>query len=141
MVISHILIYSRYRSTTKANLVTRGSGCKGSNSFMRLCNHDSTTQTIPDAMLTIKDAVVNLLKLITRIVDNLKRRHCELNCGVRFGINKAKATGKINCKEPGIPYSLSTDDIKLADTKHYFTTTCRLRNGKFFYQDSKSQVT
>lgn len=117
MVISHILVYSTYRSTTKANLVARGSGCKGSNSFMRLCNHDSTKQTIPDAMHTIKDAVVNLFELITGKDDTLKCRHCELNHGGRFGINIAKATGKINRKEPGVPYSLSTDDIKLADIR------------------------
>ena len=69
-------------------------------------------------MLTIKDAVVNLFELFTGIVDNLKCRHCKLNCGGRFGINRDKATGKISCNEPGVPYSLSTDDIKLTDTRY-----------------------
>lgn len=112
-------LYSTCRSTRKAklNLVARCSGCKGSNSFMKLHNHDPTTQTIPDAMHTIKDAVVNLFDLITGRDDTVKCRQCELNYGGRFGITTAKVTEKISRKEPGVPYSLSSDDIKLADNR------------------------
>lgn len=104
-----------YRSNSKAQVVTMSSGCKGSYSLMKFVQHDPVHQTIPDAMHTIKDAIVNLYDLITGRDDTVKCRKCEMNLG-RFGIN-ASLVDKINRKEPGVPYSLSSEDIKLADSK------------------------
>ena len=84
---------------------------------MRLSNHDPTTQAIPDAMHTIKDAVVNLYDLITGKDDTVRCRQCEFKYGGRFGITEAKVTEKIRRKEPGVSYSLSTEDIKLGDSR------------------------
>lgn len=90
---------------------------------MKLNNYDPTTQAIPDAMHTIKHAVVNLFDLITGKDDTVKCRECELNYGGRFGITTAKMTEKISRKEPGVPYSLSSDDIKQVDSRAESITT------------------
>jgi len=121
-LISVYYLLALYRS--EAHLITKGSGCKGSNAFMRLSYHDPTTQAIPDAMHTIKDAVVNLYDLITGRDDTLKCRQSELKYGRHFGITEAKVTEKISCKEPGVPYSLSTEDIKLADSRQKILSHC-----------------
>ena len=92
-----------------------GSGCKESTSFMRLEQHNPVQQTIPDAMHTIKDAIVNLYDLITGKDDTIKCRRCEMKLG-RFGITK-HLVNKISRKDPGVPYSLSSADIKLADSR------------------------
>ena len=58
LICCSITIYRRSKSN--AHLVTIGSGCKRFTSFMRLEHHDPVQQSIPDAMHTIKDAIVNL---------------------------------------------------------------------------------
>ena len=105
------------RSKADASLLTKGSGCKGSNAFMELPNHDPTTQTIPDAMHTIKDAVVNLYDIIVGKDDTVNCRLCELNHGERFGITSHEMVQEINRKEPCVPYSLSAEEIKRADDR------------------------
>lgn len=106
-----------YRSASNARLVVRGSGYKGTTSFTKLSGHDSIAQAIPDAMHTVKDAVVNLFDLITGRDDTIKCRECELKHGKRFGITESKVKDKISRNKPGVPYSLSSNDIKLADSR------------------------
>ena len=105
------------RSATDANIVTKGTGCKGVCSFMKLCSHNSITQCFLDAMHTIKDAVVHIYDIITGKDDTVNCRKCEFNCGRRFGITPKHFRQKISRKEPGVPYSLSSSDIKLVDKR------------------------
>lgn len=105
-----------YRSTKDGNVITKSSGCKGSYSLMKLTQHDPMQQAIPDAMHTIKDAIVNLYDLITGKDDTIKCRKYEMNLGGCFGIT-ASMLDKVSHKDPGVPYSLSSEDIKLADNR------------------------
>ena len=93
-----------------AKLITKSTGCKGKYSY-------PIAQTTPDAMHTVKDAIVNIYDLITGKDDTMNCRQCELNLGGRFGITKSSLKKKIQRKSPGVPYSLSSSDIALADKR------------------------
>lgn len=83
----------------------------------RLPNFDPITQSVPDAMHTIKDAIVNLYDLITGKDDTLKCRQCEMNHGKRFGITAPLVKQKIDRKHPDVPYSLSSAEIQVANSR------------------------
>ena len=84
---------------------------------MELNNHDPLDQTVPDAMHTIKDAIVNVYNIITGKDDTLKCRAQEHSFG-RFGITLQSLQKRKICRNnPEVPYSLSSDEIKLADCK------------------------
>lgn len=89
------------RNKKDASTITKSTGCKGSYSFMRLPSHDPIVQTMPDAMHTIKDAVVNVFDLLIGRDDTIKCRTCEFNNGKRFGITQASLKKKINRTQPG----------------------------------------
>lgn len=57
---------------------------------------------MPDAMHTIKDAVVNIFDLLIGRDDIIKCRTCEFNNGKHFGITQASLKKKINRTQPGI---------------------------------------
>lgn len=79
------------------------SGCKGSYLLMKFPQHDPVNQTVPDAMHTIKDAIVNLYDLIVGKDDTIKCRRCEKNLR-RFGVTTSMVD-KISRKDPGVPYT------------------------------------
>ena len=87
-----------HRNPRKTRLVVKSSGCNGSTSFTKLSNHNPILQTTPDAMNTIKDAVINLYDLITGRDDTMKCRECEWKHGKRFGITKATVKNKVSRK-------------------------------------------
>ena len=105
------------RTNADASLITKATGCKGEYALLNLPNHDIIHQTAPDAMHTIKDAVVNLYELIIGKDDTTKCRTCEINLGRNFGMNPTTCTSKVNRKEPIVTYSLSTKDINLANQR------------------------
>ena len=49
-------------------MIAKFTGCKASYALMRLPYHDRTTQTVPDAMHTIKDCIEKIVYLITGII-------------------------------------------------------------------------
>ena len=103
-----------YRGTTKnAKVLTKATGCKGAYALMDLPSHDAIQQTVPDAMHTIKDAIVNLHDLITGKDDTINCRQCEIDLG-RFGITRRE---KVDHKNPGVPYRLSSFEVKQADIR------------------------
>ena len=84
---------------------------------MKLPNFNPILQSVPDAMHTVKDALVNLHELMTGKDDTMNCRQCEVSHGARFGLTAASLQRKINRKNPGVPYSLSTAEIKIADSR------------------------
>ena len=84
---------------------------------MKLPNFNPVTQSIPDAMHTVKDALLNLHELMTGKDDTISCRKCELTHGQRFGITAASLTQKIDRKQPGVPYSLSKAEMEVADNR------------------------
>ena len=90
-------------------------GCKGVYALMKLPHHDPIGQTASDAMHTVKDAVVNILDLITGKDDTVNCRKCEFNLGERFGITQDILKKRIQRKDPNVSYSLSSTDIATAD--------------------------
>ncbi len=98
-------------------MITKSTGCKGTYSCTKLPTHNPVAQTTPDAMHTVKDAIVNVFDLITGRDDTMNCRQCELNLGGHFGITQSSLKQKIQRKCPGVPYSLSTSDIALADKR------------------------
>jgi len=49
---------------TQAKVLAKSTGCKGSYSLMNLPGHDRVSQTVPDAMHTVKDCVEKLVYLV-----------------------------------------------------------------------------
>ena len=52
-----------YRSHAK--LIAKATGCKASYALMKLPHHDRVSQTVPDAMHTVKDCIEKIVYLIT----------------------------------------------------------------------------
>jgi hypothetical protein len=97
--------------------MTKNTGCKGAYSLMKLPHHDPIVQTAPDAMHTIKDAIVNIFDLITGKDDTMNCRTCEFNLGERFGITQEMLKKKIQRRDPNVPYSLSSAELAIADKR------------------------
>lgn len=68
-------------------MITKSTGCKGKYSCMKLSTHNLAAQATPDAMHTVKDAIVNIFDLITGKDNTMNCRQCELNLGGRFWYN------------------------------------------------------
>ena len=100
------------RSNANAALLKKGTGCKGAYPFLDLPHHDSIQQTVPDAMHTVKDAVVNIYDLITGKDDTDKCRNSEYKLG-RLPIETLRKT--ISRKDPMVTYSLSSSELELAN--------------------------
>lgn len=112
-----ISFYVLYSSNKNAKHVTMATRCKGMYSLMKLPTHNAILQTVPDAMHTIKDVIVNIHDLVTGKDDTVNCRKCEMNVGNRFGITPESLLQKINRKEPCVPYSLSSSEIRMADKR------------------------
>ena len=103
--------------SANVSFIAKSTGCKGQYPFLRLPNHDAMKQTVPDGMHTIRDAIVNIFDIIIGKDDTDSCRKCEINLGRPFGMTSETLQTKINRKEPIVTYSLSSADIKLADTR------------------------
>ena len=101
-----------------ASVIRKCTGCKGDYPFLQLPNHNSVDQTVPDAMHTIRDSVVNIFELITGRDDTIKCRKCEVTFRRYFGMKHADVTAKISRKNPIVSYSLSVTDIELANKRY-----------------------
>ena len=97
-----------------ADLIRKCTGCKGKHAFLLLPYHNSVEQTVPDAMHTIRDAIVNIFELLIGKSDTLSCRKCEANFGRYFGM-ESNDLSKISRKDPVVSYSLSTTEIQQAD--------------------------
>ncbi len=86
---------------------------------MKLPAHDRIAQTVPDAMHTIKDAVVHLFNVIVGKEDSEKTRRAELKIG-RFGMEEP-ATKKVkrgSRSGPTVPcYCLNSAEIDVANAR------------------------
>ena len=111
----YFILYRNNKANAK--FITKGTGCKGHYPFLRLPNHDAMKQTVPDWMHTIRDAFVNIFDIITGKDDTQNCRKCEINLGRSFGMTPATLKTKISRMKPGVTYSLSSADIKLADMR------------------------
>ena len=106
-----------YRNNKNAKHVTMATGCKGMYSLMKLPTHNAILQTVPDTMHNIKDVIMNICDLVTGKDNTVNCRKCEMNVGNRFGITPKSLLQKINRKEPCVPYSLSSIEIRMADKR------------------------
>ena len=63
----YIILYVNilYICRSHAKLIAKATGCKASYALMKLPHHDRVTQTVPDAMHTIKDCIEKIVYLIT----------------------------------------------------------------------------
>lgn len=104
----------------QADAVARSTGCKGSNCFMKLPNHNRLLQTFPDAMHTVKDSIERIFFLLIGKAKLDKIRQAEIVNG-RFGFEvssrkrKRGSRGK-NCKVQH-PYVLSKEELVVADSR------------------------
>lgn len=80
---------------------------------MQLPHHNPITQTVPDAMHTIKDVIGHVFHLITGREDNHKVHDAEREVK-RFGVPSSKE-GKWDPST--LCYRLSSDDIKVANSR------------------------
>ena len=120
-------------------MIAKATGCKSSYVLMRLPHHDIITQVFPDAMHTIKDALVHIFNVMIGKEDSAKVRKAEGELG-RFGIppecqttgTKRKGKAPRDRRLPAAPFRLSDDDIKVANKRvtsvilptHDFTPGC-----------------
>ena len=115
-LVCHNILY-QYRSQAKS--LSRGTGCKGFYSLMKLPSHNPVRQTTPDSMHTIKDAIEHIFKLIIGKEDSVKVRKAEIQLG-RFGITSPvikKKNGSKDSDDCGVPFRLSDQEIKIADER------------------------
>ena len=120
-------------------MIAKATGCKSSYALMKLPHHDRVTQVFPDAMHTIKDAMVHVFNVMVGSEDSEKVRNAEGQLG-RFGITserpligtKRKRISSCDQRLPAAPFRLSEDDIKVANERvasvilpsHDFTPSC-----------------
>lgn len=80
---------------------------------MQLPHHNPITQSVPDAMHTIKDVIGHIFNLIIGREDSHKvhNAECEIN---RFGVPSHK---KEKFDPSTLCYKLSADDINLANSR------------------------
>ena len=69
-----------------ADIVRKCTGCKGKHAFLKLPYHNSVEQTVPDAMHTVRDAIVNIFELLIGKNDTTNCRKCETNFGRYYGM-------------------------------------------------------
>ena len=114
-------------------MVAKTTGCKGSYALMKLPHHNRLIQVFPDAMHTIKDAMVHVFNIMTGTEDSDKVRHAEAAVN-RFGTTIANkpiadtpsTTGnrkrkrkrrEKNSSQAPAPFRLSSEDIQRADNR------------------------
>ena len=115
-------------------MIAKATGCKSSYVLMRLPHHDRVMQVYPDAMHTIKDAMVHVFHIMVGKEDSAKVRKAEGQLK-RFGISTMEeseegATGATGAKGtkrkrkrkatkglPAVPFRLSDDEIKVANSR------------------------
>ena len=68
-------------------------------------------------MHTIKDATVHIFDIITGRDDTESCRRCDINLGRSFGMTSIVQQTKITRKDPGVTYSLSTNELKLVNKR------------------------
>ena len=112
-----LLLYLCSDGLKNASVIKKCTGCKGDYPFLQLPNHNSVEQTLPDAMHTIRDSIVNIFELITGKDDTKNCRQCEAAFGRYFGMDPTDVTAKINRKNPIVSYSLFGADLELADKR------------------------
>ena len=111
---------------------------------MKLPYHNRVTQVFPDAMHTIKDAIVHVFNIMMGKEDSAKVRKAEGQ--LRFGIppmeeteGEAKGTKrqqKPSKRLPAAPFRLSDDETKIANDRatsvivpsHDFSPKCIFSN-------------
>ena len=72
---------NKFLCRTHADVIAKATGCKASYSLMKLPHHDPLTQTVPDAMHTVKEVLEHLFRIIVGKDDNEK---VEMQLGRRF---------------------------------------------------------
>ena len=80
-----------YRQMAMA--IAKSTGCKSSNSLMRLPGHNRTSQCFPDAMHTVKDCIERIFFLLIGKVNLDKITKCEKTLN-RFGFNESSRKRK-----------------------------------------------
>ena len=93
-----------------AAAIGKSTGCKGTYALMQLPHHNTITQSVPDAMHTIKDVIGHVFNLITGREDSHKVHDAESEIN-RFASKKKKWDPSTLC------YRLLADDIKLANSR------------------------
>ena len=73
---------------------------------MKLPTHDRVTQSVPDAMHTVKDVVEGIFHLVTGRDDTEKVRRSEASIN-RFGLHTSNLSSDV-------PYRLSGPQLKIA---------------------------
>ena len=106
-----------YTCRHQANVIAQATGCKGK---YALANHNPITQTVPDAMHTVKVVVEHLFMLIIGKKDSEKVRHAKIELG-RFGLTSSTPTAPA-CKGRKseltvAPFRITTQQVKLADER------------------------
>lgn len=102
-------------------MIAQATGCKGKYALMDLDNHNPITQTVPDAMHTVKVAVEHLFMLIVGKEDSMKVRQAEIELG-RFGLRTSSTPAAPARKQrknelAEAPFRITKKERKLADER------------------------
>ena len=107
-----------YTCRYQANVIAQATGCKGKYALMDLANRNPITQTVPDAMHTVKVVVEYLFILIIGKEDSEKVRHAEIELG-RFGLTSLTPTAPARKGRKSeltvAPFRITTEQVKLDD--------------------------
>ena len=108
-----------YLCRAQAKAIARETGCKGTYPLMKMPFHDRVSQTVPDAMHTIKVVVTHVFNVIIGKEDSVSARKAELAIG-RFQIDEspAKRPKRNVRKQQTIPcYRISPEEISIANKR------------------------
>lgn len=83
---------------------------------MRLPSHDRVTQTVPDAMHTVKCVIEGIFHLVTGRDDNENVQRAEANIG-RFQLHFSDQTSLDPKRNSDAPYRLSASQLKVAQER------------------------
>ena len=101
-------------------MIAQATGCKGKYALMDLANHNPITQTVPDAMHTVKVVVEHLFMLILGKEESVKVRQAEMELH-RFGLTSSTPTAPAHKRRKSklvvAPFRITTEQVKLADER------------------------
>ena len=126
-----------YSSKTRAEAISKSTGCKETYCFMKLPNHNRMRQVFPDAMHTVKDCVEKMFFLLIGKVNLDTITASEASLG-RCSLKKKR---RIADDQP-LPYVLSTEEMKLADkrAKAILSTNGDFNPGTIFFRTTSLKL-
>lgn len=101
---------------TRAQIMAKATGRKGSYVLIKLPHHNRLTQVYPDAMHMVKDVAEHVFNILTGKEDSSQVRKADIEL-TRFSIQQSTPHITKNTTLPPAPFRLSSEDLKCANSR------------------------